>query len=81
MKLLNEMANVQVKLASEKIEIHKKRIKEAELIEKDKLENGKFDTEYYRAKAIIQVNREDVNYWLGVLNTSKPVLEYTNKYL
>lgn len=81
MKLLNEMAKVQVKLASEKIEIHEKRIKEAELIEKYKLENGKFDTEYYRVKAIIQVNREDVKYWLGVLNTSKPVLEYTNKYL
>ena len=34
-----------------------------------------------KSKAINEANREDLEYWRGVLNTATQVFEHTEKYL
>ena len=46
-----------------------------------KLNDNNFDIDFYKLKAINDVNRENLEYWRGVLNTATQVFEHTEKYL
>ncbi len=81
MRFLNSLSKAQIKLANEKIEIAKKNIEEAYQLQTLKFNNNEFDIDFHKSKAINEVNRENLEYWRGVLNTATQVFEHTEKYL
>ena len=81
LRFLNSLSKTQIKLANEKIDIAKKNIEEAYKLQTLKLNNNEFDIDFYKSKAINEANREDLEYWRGVLNTATQVFEHTEKYL
>jgi len=81
LRFLNSVSKAQIKLANEKIQLATKNIEEAYKLQMVKLNDNNFDIDFYKLKAINDVNRENLEYWRGVLNTATQVFEHTEKYL
>ncbi|GAA0861762.1 hypothetical protein [Paraclostridium tenue] len=77
MRTLKNIAESNKELAEEMIS--KKDIKIE--IARNKMDVNNINDEYFENKAIVSVESEERNYWVGIKTMASIVLDYANKYI
>lgn len=77
MRTLKKIAESNKELAEEMISKKDIKIEAA----RNKMDVNNINDEYFENKAIVSVESEERNYWVGIRTMANTVLDYANKYI
>lgn len=77
MRTLKKIAESNKELAEQMISKKDIKIETA----RNKMDVNNINDEYFENKAIVSVENEERNYWVGIRTMANTVLDYANKYI